>query len=86
MLGAYLAFLGLCATAVLYDNPWSQHRSGMDGVVGFLASGLAGFPESVVILFAVSGSDTAFVGLCWLAAVLNVWILGNVCRVWGRRR
>jgi hypothetical protein len=86
VLGAYLAFLGLCATGVVYDTAWSRHRSGMDGVVGFLASGLAGFPESVVILFAVSGSDTAFVGLCWLAAVLNVWILGDACRVWGRRR
>lgn len=86
VMGAYLVFLGLCATATVHDQPWSRHRSGMDGVVGFLASGLAGFPESVVILFAPSGSDRAFLGLCWLAAVLNVWILGKVCRVWGRRR
>lgn len=83
--GAYFAFLGLCALATISDKPWSRERRGMDGVVGFLASGFAGFPESVLILFSGAGSDGNFVGLCWLAAVLNAWIVGTACGVWGRR-
>jgi hypothetical protein len=88
VLGAYLTLLVLCAVFVYIDSPWKANRSGMDGVVAFLASCVAGFPESIVVLFAGDGrmSDNTFVVLCWVFVPLNVAIMSWICVFWGRRR
>jgi hypothetical protein len=75
LLSMYLTFLCVLAVITMADPPG---KGGLGGILGFIASVIAGLPWS---LFAMrGGGDVKAMLLCWLGALVNVFILCLVYR------
>jgi hypothetical protein len=75
ILSMYLTCLCVLVVITMADPPG---KGGVSGILGFIASVIAGLPWS---LFAMrSGSDIKVMLLCWLGALVNVFILCLVYR------